>query len=72
MANAGFQDFQRIDAMVDPVERASAFWNDFVAQAPLTGVPMPPREAMPIYEGRGTTMKPLALKPLVAAALPVP
>lgn len=38
MESAGFQDFQWIDAMVDPAERASGFWNDFVAEAPLTAL----------------------------------
>ena len=38
MESAGFQDFQWIDAMVDPAERASAFWNDFVAEAPFTAL----------------------------------
>lgn len=35
MRNAGFGDFQWIDAVVDPVEETNHFWRDFLAQAPL-------------------------------------
>ena len=38
MESAGFKDFQWVDVMADPAERASAFWNDFVAQAPLAAL----------------------------------
>ena len=36
MHNAGFSDFQWIDAVLDPAEQATPFWNDFMAQAPFT------------------------------------
>ena len=36
MRNAGFRDFQWIDALLDPAEQANPFWDNFMAQAPLT------------------------------------
>ena len=36
MRNAGFGDFQWIDAELDPTEQETPFWNDFMAQAPFT------------------------------------
>lgn len=36
MRDAGFEDFRRVDAMLDPAERDDPFWADFMAQAPLT------------------------------------
>ena len=35
MRRAGLGDFQWIDTVVDPVEGANPFWEDFLAQAPL-------------------------------------
>ena len=36
MREVGFDDFQWVDAMLDPVERNNPFWNDFMAHAPFT------------------------------------
>ena len=36
MHDAGFRDFQWIDARLDPAEQANPFWRDFITQAPLT------------------------------------
>ena len=36
MRGAGFSDFRWVDAMLDPAEQADPFWDDFMAQAPLT------------------------------------
>ena len=36
MRDAGFSDFQWVDAMLDPSEQDDPFWNDFMALAPLT------------------------------------
>ena len=36
MREAGFADFRWVDAMLDPNEQDDPFWNDFMAQAPLT------------------------------------
>ena len=34
--DAGFDDFRWVDAILDPAERDDPFWDDFMAQAPLT------------------------------------
>ena len=36
MRDAGFNDFRWVDAMLDPAEQGDPFWDDFMAQAPLT------------------------------------
>ena len=36
MRDAGFSDFHWVDAMLDPTEQDDPFWDDFMAQAPLT------------------------------------
>ena len=36
MRNAGFADFEWLDALTDPAESASSFWDDLKAQAPFT------------------------------------
>ena len=36
LRDAGFTDFRWVDAMLDPAERDDPFWDDFLAQAPLT------------------------------------
>ena len=36
MRDAGFNDFRWVDAMLDPAEQDDFFWQDFMAQAPLT------------------------------------
>ena len=36
MRAAGFREFRWIDVSLDPSEPRQAFWNDFMAQAPLT------------------------------------
>ncbi len=36
MREVGFDDFQWVDAMLDPIERNNPFWNDFMAHAPFT------------------------------------
>ena len=36
MRSAGFTDFEWIDPLTDPAERASSFWDDMLAQAPFT------------------------------------
>ena len=36
MRAAGFDDFHWVDAMLEPTERNDPFWDDFMAQAPLT------------------------------------
>ena len=34
--DAGFDDFRWVDAMLEPSEHGDPFWDDFMAQAPLT------------------------------------
>ena len=36
MRNAGFKDFEWVDALTDPAESANTFWDDLKAQAPFT------------------------------------
>ena len=36
MRNAGFTDFEWVDALADPAESANPFWDDLKAQAPFT------------------------------------
>ena len=36
MRDSGFHDFNWIDAALDPAEPDAAFWDDFIAQSPLT------------------------------------
>lgn len=36
MRNAGFTDFEWVDALTDPAESANPFWDDLKAQAPFT------------------------------------
>ena len=33
---AGFEDFRWVDARLEPTEHEDPYWNDFMAQAPLT------------------------------------
>lgn len=33
---AGFEDFRWVDAILEPTEHEDPYWNDFMAQAPLT------------------------------------
>ena len=35
--DAGFDDFQWVDAMLEPTERDDPWWDDFMALAPITG-----------------------------------
>ena len=51
MDRAGFQDFTWIDAMIDPAERASGFWNDFVAAAPFIALRATKPHALPPRQG---------------------
>lgn len=36
MREAGFADFRWVDATLDPSERGDPFWDDFLAEAPIT------------------------------------
>ena len=36
--NAGLDDFRWVDALLDPSERGDSYWDNFMAQAPVTAL----------------------------------